>query len=105
MGTMRPIGKLQARAGSCKEGLSDEHAEAEAAHAPPGRDIGLAELLENVGREARAVVLDPDRDPLVAEQHRDRDRVCRELDRVFDQVREPVLELRGRCHHRLRQLD
>src|SRR5689334_8645581 len=67
----RAVGESHRRAGALQERLGDEVAEAEAAARLAGvawpalGDIGLAEPADDVGREARPVVDDGDRDALL----------------------------------------
>src|SRR5918992_3171779 len=84
-GTSPCIAKLERGAGSRKQRLRDEHAEPEPAVVLPRGDVGLAEVLEDLVREAGAVILDAKVDPLAAQDHPEVDSALRELEGVLDQ--------------------
>src|SRR5882724_6635798 len=86
-----PVLEGEGRTGSLQQCLGNEDAEAEAAASlaadiepPPARarDIGLADPIHDLGREARPVVADGDVHLLATVGHRHVDPLAREIDRI-----------------------
>src|SRR5438105_386053 len=85
-----------------EQALRDEDAEPHMARgAGPGRQVGLAEPAEQMGREPGPVIGDLDRDAVAVPRGRDADLLTRELQRVLDQVVDAVNDLGAAPHHRL----
>src|SRR6195256_993642 len=98
----------QCRAGALQQGLGDEKAEAQPGRLvrgpyplPPAGDEGLAQAVHDLGRKARAVVIDGDRHLVAAPFGRDLDALAREIDGVLHQIAEPIHDRRIARHHRL----
>src|SRR5262245_22142516 len=93
----------EGRSRALQQGLGDEHAEPQAAaglaadvEAAPARrrDVGLADPVHDLGREARAIIADRYADLLGAIAHRHFDPLAREVDRVLHQVAETIEDAR-----------
>src|SRR3954471_20737770 len=96
-----PVGEGYGCAGAFQQRLGDEEAETKAAARlaaaglagvawPAMRDVGLAEPADDVGRKARPVIGDRDADAAGVPARRDGHVCVREVDRVLDDVAEPV---------------
>jgi hypothetical protein len=93
-----PVGEAKPGAAALEEGLGDEETEAESAGLrmlhraalPPRGDIRLADAVDDLGREAGAVVDDLDDNAVVRPRRPDLDLAAREIDSVFDEIAEAV---------------
>ena len=96
-----PVGEGDPGAGALEQRAGDKHPETEAAvlalgfvDAAPARQIGLADTLQNVGREARAIVGNDDLDGLGVPPRIHLHRRPREIDGVFQDVADAMEDCR-----------
>src|SRR5207245_2308086 len=99
------IAEIDRGARALQQGLGDEKPEAEAAAGLcplARRHIGLADAVDDLGREARSVVGDGEGDLLAIPVPADGDGLLGEVDGVLDQVAEPIDDTGAASPDRLR---
>src|SRR6266849_1060139 len=103
-----PVGEGDLGAGALEQRAGDKHPETEAAvlalgfvDAAPARQIGLADTLQYVGRETRAIVGNDDLDGLGVPPRIHLHRRPREIDGVFQDIGDTMEDCRITCADRL----
>jgi len=99
----RQIIKHQPRSAALEQALRDEDPEPHmVCRTGAGRDIRLAESAEEVQREPGSVIGDLDGDRLLVPESGDADLAVSELNRILDEVVEPMHDLGAAPNERLR---